>query len=154
MKISILLLAASANALAATPGAEILLWPDGAPGSEAHRTKKEVLTGPSKGQDNVRVSGIHNPSILVYLPPKQKATGAAMIIAPGGGHRFLSLDTEGINVAKHLNGIGVAAFEIKAGLRRYRHQSHYIFYTEQGDALLIEDLIHVRRNLRRDLFDT
>ena len=50
--------------------------------------------------------------------------------------------------------IGAAAFEIKAGLRRYRYQSHYVFYTEQGDALLIEDLIHVRRNLRRDLFDT
>ena len=50
--------------------------------------------------------------------------------------------------------IGVAAFEIKAGLRRYRYQSHYVFYTEQRDALLIEDLIHVRRKLRRDLFDT
>ena len=50
--------------------------------------------------------------------------------------------------------IGSASFEIKAGLRRYRYQSHYIFYTEQGDHLLIEDLIHVRRNLRRDLFDT
>ena len=50
--------------------------------------------------------------------------------------------------------IGAVAFEIKAGLRRYRYQSHYVFYTEQGDALLIEDLIHVRRNLRRDLFDT
>ena len=50
--------------------------------------------------------------------------------------------------------IGVASFEIKAGLLRYRYQSHYIFDTEQGDTLLIEDLIHVRRNLRRDLFDT
>ena len=50
--------------------------------------------------------------------------------------------------------IGVASFEIKAGLRRYRYQSHYIYYTEQGDYLLIEDLLHVRRNLRRDLFDT
>ena len=50
--------------------------------------------------------------------------------------------------------IGVASFEIKAGLRRYRHQSHYIYYTEHGDTLLIEDLIHVNRALRRDLFDT
>ena len=49
--------------------------------------------------------------------------------------------------------IGVASFEIKIGLRRYRHQSHYICYTEQGDYLLVEDIIHVRRNLRRDLFD-
>lgn len=58
------------------------------------------------------------------------------------------------NLLVNFPGIGVAAFEIKAGLRRYRYQSHYIFYTEQGDTLLIEDLIHVRRQLRRDLFDT
>ncbi len=48
--------------------------------------------------------------------------------------------------------IGTAAFEIKAGLRRYRYQSHYIFYTEQGDTLLIEDLIHARRTPHRDIF--
>lgn len=50
--------------------------------------------------------------------------------------------------------IGVASFEIKAGLRRYRYQSHYIYYTEHSEALLIEDIIQVRRQLRRDLFDT
>ena len=58
------------------------------------------------------------------------------------------------NILVNYPRIGVASFEIKAGLRRYRHQSHYIFYTEQGDYLLVEDLVHVRRNLRRDLFDT
>ena len=121
LRIVTLLIAASAFAthtFAAAPGAEVLLWSDGAPGSEALRGKKEIVTGPGKGQDNVRVSGIHNPSILVYLPTKEHATGAAMIIAPGGGHRFLSLDTEGINVAKHLNGIGVAAFVLKYRLAR------------------------------------
>ena len=45
-------------------------------------------------------------------------------------------------------------FEIKSGLRRYRYQSHYIFYTEQPDCLLIEHIIHTRRNIRADLFDT
>lgn len=50
-------------------------------------------------------------------------------------------------------GIGTAAFEIKQGLRRYRYQSHYIFFTEQPDYILIEDIFHVRRNIRRDLFD-
>ena len=49
--------------------------------------------------------------------------------------------------------IGVAAFEIKQGLRRYRYQSHYIFYIEYADNLLIEDIIHVRRDIRRALFD-
>ena len=36
-----------------------------------------------------------------------------MIVAPGGGHRFLSIDTEGTNVAEWLNSIGIAAFVLK-----------------------------------------
>jgi toxin ParE1/3/4 len=51
-------------------------------------------------------------------------------------------------------GIGAAAFEVKQGLRRYRYQSHYIFYTEQGDYIGIEAVLHVNRNIRPDLFDT
>ena len=50
-------------------------------------------------------------------------------------------------------GIGAAAFEIKSGLRRYRYQSHYIFYTVQHDLIRIEDILHVRRNIGRHLFD-
>jgi toxin ParE1/3/4 len=51
-------------------------------------------------------------------------------------------------------GIGAAAFEVKQGLRRYRYQSHYIFYTEQGDYIGIEAVLHVNRSIRPDLFDT
>ncbi|MDZ4790970.1 MAG: type II toxin-antitoxin system RelE/ParE family toxin [Hyphomicrobiales bacterium] len=51
-------------------------------------------------------------------------------------------------------GTGVAAFEVKAGLRRYRYQSHYILYTEQRAHIRIEDIFHVRRKIRSDLFDT
>lgn len=39
---------------------------------------------------------------------KEKATGAALIIAPGGGHRFLSIDMEGYTVAKYYQSLGVA----------------------------------------------
>lgn len=51
-------------------------------------------------------------------------------------------------------GAGAAMFEVKPGLRRYRYQSHHIYYSRHDTFLLIEDVIHVRRNLRRDLFDT
>lgn len=51
-------------------------------------------------------------------------------------------------------GIGAAAFEIKHGLRRYRYQQHYIFYSEQGDIVRIDDILHVKRNIGPDLFDT
>jgi endo-1,4-beta-xylanase len=112
----ILLLTASALAAAeysAKAAAEVPLWPHGAPGSESTASKKEIVEGPHQGQDFTRIWSIHNPSLLVYLPPKNKATGAAMIIAPGGGHRFLSIDMEGTNVAEWLNTIGVAAFVLK-----------------------------------------
>src|SRR5436305_3600642 len=99
-------------------GSELPLWPKGAPGSEAMAGKKEVVDPPHQGQDYTRVWSIHNPSLLVYLAPKEKATGAAMIVAPGGGHRFLSLDMEGTNVAEWLNSIGVAAFVLKYRLAR------------------------------------
>lgn len=59
-----------------------------------------------------------------------------------------------LNLRVRYPNIGVAAFEFKSGLRRNRYRSHSIFYTEQDDALLVEDLIHVRRTLHRDLFDT
>ena len=101
----------SGCAVAAVNGDSVPLWAGGAPGSEAMTGKLETVT-PN------RVSSIHNPSLLVYLPPKDKATGAAMIVAPGGGHQFLSIDSEGTNVATWLNNIGVAAFVLKYRLAR------------------------------------
>jgi endo-1,4-beta-xylanase len=93
-------------------GDSVPLWANGAPGSEGMAGKQELVI-PAKPGDSTHLSQIHNPSLLVYLPPKDKATGAAMIIAPGGGHRFLSIDTEGTNVAEWLSSIGVAAFVLK-----------------------------------------
>jgi endo-1,4-beta-xylanase len=93
------------------------LWANGAPGSEGMSGKQELVV-PAKPGDSTHLSNIHNPSLLVYLPPKGKATGAAMIVAPGGGHRFLSIDTEGTNVAEWLSSIGIAAFVLKYRLAR------------------------------------
>lgn len=125
----VMLLLSVPGAIAGHNGEVLPLWPGGAPGSEAMAERKEVLTQPAKPGDSLKVSNIHNPSLLLYLPPKEKATGAAMIIAPGGGHRFLSIDTEGTNVAEWLNGIGVAAFVLKYRLAReadspYKVETH------------------------------
>jgi acetyl esterase/lipase len=114
--LTVLLLAPSA--VAEKNGDVLPLWPNGAPGSEAMTDRKEVVTQPAKPGDSLKISNIHNPSLILYFPPKEKATGAAMIVAPGGGHRFLSIDTEGTNVAEWLNSIGVAAFVLKYRLAR------------------------------------
>ena len=115
MRRFLLLLVATGCALAQKNGDLLPLWPGGAPGSENMWGRPEVVTQPAKPGDSLKVSNIHNPSLIVFLPPKDKATGAAMIVAPGGGHRFLSIDTEGTNVAEWLNTIGVAAFVLNTG---------------------------------------
>ena len=51
-------------------------------------------------------------------------------------------------------GIGTSAGEIKTGYRRSRFQSHFIFYTAGPGNLLIRALIHVRRNARKELFES
>jgi acetyl esterase/lipase len=92
------------------------LWPKGAPGFEARKDEPENVQ--KKGQVEVKATNIHNPSLTVYLPAPEKASGAGIIICPGGGHSFLSMDSEGHNVAKWLARNGVAGFVLKYRLAR------------------------------------
>ena len=130
--LTLTLLAPAAFAL--KNGDTVVLWRNGAPGSEAMSGKAEVVSTQAKPGDSIKVSSVHNPSIMVYLPAKEKATGAAMIIAPGGGHRFLSIDSEGTNVAEWLNSIGVAAFVLKYRLAREEGSSYKIAEHPFADA--------------------
>lgn len=106
---------------------EVLLWPDGAPGSEG-KTGEEKITTSENGERSV--SNIHHPSITCYLPAKDKATGVGIIIAPGGGHVSLKIDHEGAYLAKFLNDHGIAAFVLKNRLAREPGST----YTVDGDA--------------------
>lgn len=106
---------------------EVLLWPDGAPGSEG-KTGEEKITTSENGERSV--SNIHHPSITCYLPAKDKATGVGIIIAPGGGHVSLKIDHEGAYLAKFLNEHGIAAFVLKNRLAREPGST----YTVDGDA--------------------
>lgn len=101
----------SVSALAASAQTVIPLWPNGAPGSEARKDEAEKVDGD-------RVSNIHHPSLTVYLPPADKASGTAVVVIPGGGHRFLVMKHEGYNVGEWLAARGVAAFVLKHRLGR------------------------------------
>jgi len=107
----------AAGAFAIKNGEALPLWTSGRSGFGGDSSKPEVVA-PGKPGDSTHLSSIHHPSMLVYLPAKDRATGAAMIVAPGVGHRFLSIDTEGTNVAEWLNSVGVAAFVLKYRLAR------------------------------------
>src|SRR5471032_602935 len=93
-----------------TEPAEILLWPNGAPGSEGKTdAEKKRVTD----QGDIVLSSVHKPSITPYLPPADQSTGAAVIVAPGGGHSELWISHEGYAPARWLKEHGVAAFVLK-----------------------------------------
>jgi acetyl esterase/lipase len=100
-----------AAAMAQPAPQQIPLWPGGAPGFESRRGEAEVAK-------DYWVRNVHNPTLTVYLPPKEKATGAAVVICPGGGHRLLVFNAEGDEPARYLASLGVAAFALKYRLGR------------------------------------
>lgn len=57
-------------------------------------------------------------TLTPFLPDPAKASGAAIVVAPGGGFRTLSMDNEGYDVARALAAKGIAAFVIKYRLRQ------------------------------------
>ena len=85
-----------------SPEPPVILWPGGAPGA--------------LGTEPVDI-----PTLTPYLPAKEQATGAAIIVCPGGGYEHLS-DREGGPIAERLNAMGITAFVLKYRLGpRYHH---------------------------------
>ncbi|HWD87749.1 MAG TPA: alpha/beta hydrolase [Mucilaginibacter sp.] len=89
----------------------IPLWSNGAPGFEK---LKDI---PEQAKD-YWVKSINNPSLTIFLPLKDKANGSAVIVCPGGGHRLLVFNAEGVEPAQYLNNLGVTVFVLKYRLAR------------------------------------
>lgn len=84
---------------------KIVLWPNGAPGN--------------KGTEET-----DQPSLTVYAPPADRATGCAIVICPGGGYGHLAVGHEGEEIGQWLNSIGVTGFVLRYRLApRYQHPS-------------------------------
>ena len=103
-------LAALSVAISAEP-LTLKLWPEGAPGKPAPLSEAtQKLLAADRPSSN-RVTNVTNPEIAVYRP--EKPNGASVIVAPGGGYRFLSYTHEGTLVCEWLNSIGVTAVLLK-----------------------------------------
>ncbi|WP_246254400.1 alpha/beta hydrolase [Pedobacter foliorum] len=90
----------------------VKLYPGAIPGSKP--TPADFKETAPVGEDGIiRVSKVSEPTLTVFLPAKEKATGAAVIICPGGGYGILAINHEGYNVAKRFTDVGVAAFVLK-----------------------------------------
>jgi acetyl esterase/lipase len=97
-----ILSAFTASALAGEPE-EIPLWPAGAPGAV--------------GKEPADI-----PTLTIFRPAPDKATGAAVVICPGGGYSFLAVEHEGKEVAAWLNSLGITGVLLKYRLApRYHH---------------------------------
>lgn len=125
--LALVALAVAVLPLSAQEPQRISLWPNGAPGSEARRAESEQAK-------DYWVKNIHDPSITVYVPPKDKATGAGVVVIPGGGHRLLVYNAEGVEPAQYLNGLGVAAFVLKHRLQREEGSPYTIERDARADA--------------------
>ena len=91
--------------------AVVRLWPEGLPDGKALEKPEE--------KKNARVAKVSDPALLVYPAPKDRATGTAVVICPGGGYHILAIEKEGDVAARWLNSLGVTAFVLTNRLKDY-----------------------------------
>jgi acetyl esterase/lipase len=95
----------------------IRLWPGAVPGETNQWPEERDMTKPTDhlvaGRPVIRLGNVSQPTITVYPAPADKATGAAVIVCPGGGYHILAMDLEGTEVIEWLNSIGVTGVLLK-----------------------------------------
>ena len=114
-----------------TPQA-VYLWPGGHPTLQG-ANEKEITNplNPQPSQVIRQFKNIHNPMLEIFPAPADKATGTALIVAAGGGHRELNTGTEGYDLKEWLHGLGVTLVVLKYRLA----QTPNYKYTVEGEAL-------------------
>lgn len=93
------------------------LWPGQPPGDEVQLGPEFDRTGPDgrlvAGRRVTRLTNVSVPTVAIFRPTPEVDTGAAVVIAPGGGHTILAYDLEGTEVAAWLNSIGMTGIVLK-----------------------------------------
>ena len=96
------------------------LWPGKAPDETGDGGSEKVLMSPRLDRKQVEVTeptrmvtNVSIPTITIYRPAKDKDTGTAMVICPGGGYWNLYWQLEGEEVAAWLNSLGVTSVILK-----------------------------------------
>jgi acetyl esterase/lipase len=96
----------------ADAGEMVPLWPDGAPG-ETGDIGEETQQPARPGDSTIRIANVTRPTLEIFSPPRERNTGAAVMICPGGGYNILAFNKEGTEVAEWLNSIGVTGIVLK-----------------------------------------
>ena len=104
----------------------VLLFPDVAPGEKRIMTETRDDTGDKVGELSVlRVSNVGSPAITIYPANPDVASGAAMVVCPGGGYYLLAYDLEGTEVCDWLNAAGITAILLKYRVPRRPNRPMY-----------------------------
>lgn len=89
----------------------IPLYKDSIPNSKPSVNQEKRDSSISSG--TVTIGKISIPSLTIFLPPKERATGSAVVICPGGGYWVEAENIEGTEVAAKFTERGIAAFVLK-----------------------------------------
>jgi acetyl esterase/lipase len=101
----------------------VKLWPGTAPGEKESILPEKFLES-KKGQLDVkRLTNVSEPTISIYSPPKDKANGGVVLVAPGGGYSILAIEHEGTDVCDWLNSLGMTAVLLKYRVPKRAMQS-------------------------------
>jgi acetyl esterase/lipase len=89
----------------------IKLWPDKVPGQQ--EIKHPARPAPTAKNGIKLITDVTDPLITVYTPKPDSSLGIGIVICPGGGNKFLSVYTEGEEVAKWFTARGFTAFVLQ-----------------------------------------
>lgn len=108
----------------------IALWPGVAPGDKGDIGEEKDTTSEAERNGDpkkyvARIGNVSKPTITVYKPPKDKDTGAAVVVCPGGGYSILAMNLEGTEVCQWLNSVGVTGVLLKYRVPARKERERY-----------------------------
>ena len=113
------------------PDIVVNVWPATPPGDETLKLPEESDTTKDSdrliaGRRIIKLANVSTPTLSVYRPAKDKDTGTAVVICPGGAYNILALDLEGTEVAEWLNSLGVTGIVLKYRVPTRHKDTRYL----------------------------
>jgi acetyl esterase/lipase len=132
----------------------VKLWPGKPPGPQAlvdglERDRQKPEDRRIAGRTVMKLGNVAHPEMHVFVPPREKANGAACVVCPGGGFSILAWDLEGTEVAEWLNSFGVAAVVLKYRVPTRQHGWPRIWQGPVMDAQRALSLVRSRAMMWR-----
>ena len=116
------------------------LWPGRPPGETAEIGPEFDTTGDDgrlvDGRRVMRLTNVSVPTVSVFSPPPDIDTGAAVVIAPGGGHSILAYDLEGTEVVEWFTSIGVTGILLKYRVPSRQPEKRWLEAVQDGQRAM------------------